>query len=78
MDAEQFRRYGHDMIDFVAEYLENTDKYNVLPDVEPGYLSKRLPDEAPFSGEQWKDIFRDVHDHILPGVRNRPNVKFAN
>lgn len=68
MDAEQFRRYGHDMIDFVAEYLENTDKYNVLPDVEPGYLSKRLPDEAPFSGEQWKDIFRDVHDHILPGV----------
>lgn len=31
MDAEQFRRAGHELIDFIADYYTNLEKYKVVP-----------------------------------------------
>lgn len=36
--------------------------------VEPGYLRKLLPDEAPREGEAWTDIQKDIEAKILPGI----------
>lgn len=69
MDANEFRRAGRQMIDFVADYLENIRQRPVLPDVEPGYLGKLLPDEAPEQGQAWDSIFPDIEKFIMPGVR---------
>ena len=55
---EEFREFGHAMIDFVADYLENIRDYPVLPDVKPGYLKYLVPTEAPEDAEQWKDIMK--------------------
>ena len=44
---EEFRKFGKEMIDYVADYLENIRSRNVLPDVQPKYLTKIMPEEAP-------------------------------
>jgi len=31
MDAEQFRKAGHDLVDWIADYYSNVEKYKVLP-----------------------------------------------
>ncbi|CAK1593272.1 unnamed protein product [Parnassius mnemosyne] len=56
------------MVDYIADYLENIRERRVYPNVQPGYLHKRLPSEAPQQPEKWDDIFRDVEDHIMPGI----------
>ncbi len=69
MDAEEFRKAGKEMIDYIADYLENIRDRRVLPTVEPGYLHKLIPDHAPQEGEKWEDVFKDVERVIMPGVR---------
>eukprot|EP00794_Sanderia_malayensis_P015634 gene15634-17212_t len=76
MNAEEFRKAGHELIDFVSDYLENTEKYDVLPNVDPGYLRQRLPETAPEIGEKWEQIFHDVEEHIFPGITHWQSPNF--
>lgn len=39
-----------------------------MPTVEPGYLRKLLPEEAPQNAETWADIQKDIEAKILPGI----------
>lgn len=41
---------------------------DVLPSVEPGYLLKMLPENAPEQPEEWKDLIQDFNHAIMPGV----------
>src|SRR5579863_554097 len=43
VDNEEFRRYGHQVVDWIAGYLEDIRQYPVLPDMQPGDLVDRLP-----------------------------------
>lgn len=56
------------IIDFLADYYKNIEKYPVRSQVEPGYLSNRLPDSAPLDPEPIETIIQDVENHILPGI----------
>ncbi|KPJ10967.1 Histidine decarboxylase [Papilio machaon] len=68
MDHKEFRVKAKEMVDYIADYLENIRDRRVYPSVQPGYLHKRLPTEAPNLPEKWDDIFRDVEEHIMPGI----------
>uniref|UniRef100_A0A665U863 Aromatic-L-amino-acid decarboxylase n=1 Tax=Echeneis naucrates TaxID=173247 RepID=A0A665U863_ECHNA len=68
MDAEEFRRRGKEMIDYVAEYLENVEQRPVYPDLEPGYLRSLIPSEAPLEPESYEDIMKDMERVIMPGI----------
>ncbi|XP_046974782.1 histidine decarboxylase isoform X3 [Vanessa cardui] len=68
MDHKEFRVKAKEMVDYIADYLENIRDHRVYPGVQPGYLHKRLPTEAPQLPEKWDDIFKDVEDHIMPGI----------
>uniref|UniRef100_A0A672Q251 Aromatic-L-amino-acid decarboxylase n=1 Tax=Sinocyclocheilus grahami TaxID=75366 RepID=A0A672Q251_SINGR len=68
MDAAEFRRRGKEMVDYVADYLENIEKRQVYPDVEPGYLRSLIPEEAPEEAESYEDVFKDIERVIMPGV----------
>ncbi|KOB71468.1 Histidine decarboxylase [Operophtera brumata] len=63
------------MVDYIADYLENIRDRRVYPSVQPGYLHKRLPSVAPEAPENWDDIFKDVEEHIMPGVSVYPSVQ---
>lgn len=76
MDVEEFRRYGHAVIDRVADYMKNVDRYPVLPRVKPGDIRKRLPSSAPPSGESMDDILADFESIIMPGVTHWNHPRF--
>ena len=69
MDAEEFRKHGRQMIDYVSDYLENIRSRRPFPHVQPGYLRKLVPEQAPDVGERWEDVFKDIERVIMPGVR---------
>jgi len=68
MDAEEFRKRGKEMVDYVADYLENIRDRRPLSNVKPGYLRELIPDEAPRDPEPWDDVFQDIERVIMPGV----------
>nr|POF12203.1 tyrosine/dopa decarboxylase 3 [Quercus suber] len=65
---EKFRRQGHMLIDFIADYYQNIESYKVLSQVEPGYLKKLLPESAPYYPESIETIVQDVQNYIIPGI----------
>lgn len=68
MDSKEFRIRGKEMIDIVADYLENIEKRAVLPKVKPGYLQNLIPDEAPILPDKWEDLISDIERVIMPGI----------
>ncbi|CAL4988040.1 unnamed protein product [Urochloa decumbens] len=70
LDADEFRRRGHQVIDFIADYYAGIGSYPVRPSVTPGFLRDKLPDHAPSRPEHdaFAAALRDVRDHILPGL----------
>uniref|UniRef100_A0A7N6F906 Aromatic-L-amino-acid decarboxylase n=1 Tax=Anabas testudineus TaxID=64144 RepID=A0A7N6F906_ANATE len=68
MDAAEFRRRGREMVDYVADYLENIEQRPVYPDLEPGYLRSLIPSEAPLEPESYEDVMKDVERVIMPGI----------
>ncbi|KAL7886788.1 hypothetical protein AOLI_G00045090 [Acnodon oligacanthus] len=68
MDAAEFRRRGKEMVDYVADYLENIEKRQVYPDVEPGYLRALIPEEAPEQPESYEDVVKDIERVVMPGI----------
>ncbi|OUC41064.1 pyridoxal-dependent decarboxylase domain protein [Trichinella nativa] len=67
MDAEEFRKWGKKMIDFVADYWINLPSRTPMSDVKPGYLRSLLPEEAPMDPDSWENIFSDIETVILQG-----------
>jgi len=68
VNNQEFRRYGHQVVDWIADYLENIRQYPVLPDVKPGDLIDRLPPAAPECGESMDSILADFERLIVPAV----------
>jgi aromatic-L-amino-acid decarboxylase len=68
MEKEIFRRFGHEFVDWIAEYLENAEKYPVRSPLRPGEVKGRIPAAPPALGEPMELLFRDFQEVILPGV----------
>lgn len=75
VDAEAFREQGHALVDWIADYLDQTERYPVLANVEPGEVKRQLPASPPEEGESLADILQDVESTIVPGLThwNHPN-----
>ena len=68
MDIESFRRDGHRLIDWIAEYLAHPERYPVLAQVEPGQVKRSLPGAPPEKPEPFDAILQDVDHIIAPGL----------
>ncbi len=75
MPAEEFRRYGYEIVDKIADYFEKIDELPVLSQVQPDWLKSSLPTSAPETGEDFGHVLKDVDKLILPAVThwNHPN-----
>ena len=76
MTNEEFRRYGHQVVDWMADYLENIRDYPVLPAMQPGDLVDRLPAEAPERGESMDTILEDFEQSIVPALTHWNHPRF--
>jgi len=66
MTPEEFRRYGYQAIDWVADFLAHVERYPVLPPVKPGQLTDSLPAHGPERGESMEAILADFERLIVP------------
>lgn len=76
MSAEEFRRFGHEVVDWIADYFEHIEERPVLAQVEPGELRSKLPPAAPAEGEAMSEILRDVDRLIVPALTNWNHPSF--
>ena len=75
MPVDEFRKYGHQFIDWIADYFKNIESNTVLPDIEPGEIKSKLALEPPQKGESIDAVFSDFEKIIMPGIThwNHPN-----
>ena len=68
MDPESFRREGYRVVDWIADYFAQPERYPVLSRVKPGDVRNALPIEAPEQGESFDAILSDFEKLIVPGI----------
>jgi aromatic-L-amino-acid/L-tryptophan decarboxylase len=68
MDKETFRKYGHEFVDWIADYFENVRQYPVRSTASPGAVKSQLPVHPPEEGEDMSAIWKDFNNIILPGM----------
>ncbi|HEV2149077.1 MAG TPA: pyridoxal-dependent decarboxylase [Longimicrobiaceae bacterium] len=68
MDPEEFRRHAHGVVDWIADYFRDVEKYPVLAQVSPGETAAKLPVEAPERPEPMSEILRDFDRTVMPGI----------
>lgn len=68
MNAADFRRYGHEIIDWIGEYLENMESRPVLAAVRPNEFRAQIPESAPAQSESMEAILADVDRLIAPAL----------
>lgn len=76
MSSEEFRKQGKEMIDWIADYYENVDKYPVLSQVKPGDIAQQLPPSAPLESEPMSQIMQDVNSILMPGITHWQSPNF--
>ncbi len=68
MDAEAFRYYGHQVVDWIADYLTGVSEYPVLAQTAPGEIRHALPGQPPIRPEAMERILADFEQVIMPGI----------
>jgi aromatic-L-amino-acid decarboxylase len=68
MDPEEFRRHAHAVVDWMADYFRDVEKYPVLARVQPGETAAKLPEHAPERPEPMDAILRDFDRTVMPGI----------
>jgi aromatic-L-amino-acid decarboxylase len=68
MSADEFRRRGHEMVEWIARFMENPERFPVLAQVAPGDIRNALPGSAPESGEDFGAIMADFDRILMPGM----------
>jgi aromatic-L-amino-acid decarboxylase len=76
MSAQEFRRFGHELIDWIAEYFERIEDLPVLSQIQPGDLKAQLPQSPPESGEPMAEIIADVDRLIVPALTHWSHPSF--
>ncbi len=76
MTPEQFRRYGRDVVDWIADYYERLESYPVLSTVRPGDIRASLPDAPPEHGEPFEAVLRDLDAVLMPGITHWQHPSF--
>jgi aromatic-L-amino-acid/L-tryptophan decarboxylase len=76
VDSAAFRQHGHELVDWIAEYLEHPEKYPVLSRVRPGEIAAQLPIAAPEEPETFGAIMADFERILVPGLTHWNHPSF--
>ncbi len=76
MTPDEFRRQGHAMVDWIADYSARIESYPVLSRVETGQIRSSLPTNPPAKGESFEAILGDIEKLILPGITHWQSPNF--
>lgn len=68
MSTDEFRKYGRQVVDWIADYLDGIESHPVRAQVRPGWVRDHLPAHAPEHGEPYEKVLADLESVVLPGV----------
>ena len=68
MEISEFRRAAHELVDWMADYLNEVGRLPVTPDVQPGDIRRSLPVSPPRTGEPTEQLMNDFGRLVLPGM----------
>ncbi len=76
MDPEEFRRFGHQIVDWVADYRTRAASHPVMSRVEPGSIRAQLPASPPLEPEGFEAILGDLDRVVVPGLSHWQHPRF--
>jgi aromatic-L-amino-acid/L-tryptophan decarboxylase len=76
MSPEEFRRQGHAVVDWIADYQSRIESFPVLSQAKPGEIRSKLPARPPAEGEPFDRILGDMESVILPGITHWQSPNF--
>ena len=76
MNPDEFRKHAHELVEWMASYMENVEKYPVKSQVSPGEIFKKIPGKAPSEPESFDSLMKDFEEIILPGITHWQSPNF--
>jgi aromatic-L-amino-acid decarboxylase len=76
LQQEEFKEKAHQLVDWMAKYLEEVEQYPVLSQVKPGEVAAKIPASFPEEGEKFDDIFQDFEEKVMPGITHWESPNF--
>jgi aromatic-L-amino-acid decarboxylase len=76
MKPDEFRKHAHDLVDWMAGYMENVEKYPVKSTSLPGEIFNKLPPEPPADPDSFETFFSDFQNIIMPGITHWQSPNF--
>jgi aromatic-L-amino-acid decarboxylase len=76
MTTEEFRKHAHELVDWMAGYMDNVEKYPVKSPVKPGDIFNQLPDDPPLKPESFDTFMKDFGEIIMPGISHWQSPNF--
>lgn len=76
MNNNEFRKNAHEIVDWIARYLESVEEYPVKSLSRPGEILNQLPENPPLEGEEFENIFKDFSRIIMPGITHWQSPSF--
>lgn len=66
MDVNDFRTMGHQVVDLLAEYLENIEQRPVFPNADPKMIARLFEEPLPEQPEAFEDVLGELQQKLLP------------
>ena len=76
MTPDEFRRFGHQVVDWIADYRATLEARAVRTPLEPGALRRALPNEPPAEPQPFEYVLEDVENLILPALAHWQHPRF--
>jgi len=76
MTPEEFRHFGHQLIDWIADYRARVAELPVMSRAEPGSIRAQLPASPPEQPEPFEAVLRDLDRIIVPGLSHWQHPRF--
>ena len=76
MTTDEFRKQAHELVEWMAGYMENVENYPVKSSVKPGEIFSKIPDNPPRHSEPFNFLMRDFDEILMPGITHWQNPNF--
>jgi aromatic-L-amino-acid decarboxylase len=76
MDSDAFRKLGHELVDWVANYRDRLESLPVMSRVKPGEIRARFPAVPPAGGGNLPEAIAALDELVLPGITHWNHPSF--
>jgi aromatic-L-amino-acid decarboxylase len=76
LSAEEFRRRGYEIIDWIADFLDHVGDRPVLSQASPGDLLAQVSPHGPEDPVAWETLLEDLDTVVMPGVTHWNHPRF--